>query len=102
MTNHAAEEVLKDAAPEVVFVRCGYFMENWAAALETIPEAGFFFTTLTPVDYKLPHVSPTSFVSPSPNQLTRGTVGRIAGHRRDMREGAARCRWRRQGSPVCV
>lgn len=48
---------MKDAAPEVVFVRCGYFMENWAAALETIPEAGFFFTTFTPTDLKLPHVS---------------------------------------------
>lgn len=47
---------MKDAAPEVVFVRCGYFTENWAAALETIPEAGFFFTTLTPTDLKLPHV----------------------------------------------
>ena len=32
-------------------------MENWAAALETIPEAGFFFTTFTPTDLRLPHVS---------------------------------------------
>ena len=57
IANHVAEGVLKDAAPEVVFVRCGYFMENWAAALETIPEAGFFFTTYEPLDLKLPHIA---------------------------------------------
>lgn len=50
------EKVLADAAEEVVFVRCAYFMENWATALETIP-AGFFFTTVTPVEFELPHVS---------------------------------------------
>ncbi|KAK0747042.1 hypothetical protein B0T18DRAFT_438763 [Schizothecium vesticola] len=57
ISNHVAEGILGDAAPEVVFVRCGYFMENWAAALETIPEAGFFFTTFTPTDLKLPHIA---------------------------------------------
>ncbi|KAK3360547.1 hypothetical protein B0T25DRAFT_131301 [Lasiosphaeria hispida] len=55
LTNHAAEIVLQDAAPEVVFIRCAYFMENWAAAIETIQEASFFFSTLTPLDFKLPH-----------------------------------------------
>lgn len=74
MANHAGEQTLRDAAPEVVFVRCGYFMENWAAALETIPKAGFFFTTLTPLDYKLSHVSSLlsspllSFSSPAQTQ----------------------------------
>lgn len=57
LTNHAAEVVLKDAAPEVVFVRCAYFMENWASSLKTVKEAGFFFSTITPLDFPLPMVS---------------------------------------------
>ncbi len=57
LSNHAAEAILKDAAAEVVFVRCAYFMENWAMNVETIKKAGFFFTTLTPLDYALPMVS---------------------------------------------
>jgi uncharacterized protein YbjT (DUF2867 family) len=57
LSNHEAEVILKDAAPEVVFVRCAYFMENWGMALETLPQ-GFFFTTLTPLDYGLPMVRP--------------------------------------------
>ncbi|KAK4245883.1 hypothetical protein C7999DRAFT_33740 [Corynascus novoguineensis] len=52
LTNHEAEVVLRDAAPEVVFVRASYFMENWATSLETLP-AGYFFTTVTPVDRPL-------------------------------------------------
>ncbi|SPQ23986.1 316bd447-dc06-46fb-ada7-8818c044f9b3 [Thermothielavioides terrestris] len=57
LTNHEAEAVLKDAAPEVVFVRCSYFMENWAPAVETVRDAGFFFTTLTPLDNSLPMIA---------------------------------------------
>jgi hypothetical protein len=56
LTNHEAEVVLKDAAPEVVFIRGVYFMENWGMGLETLP-AGFFYTTVTPVDHPLPMVS---------------------------------------------
>ncbi|KAL2267871.1 hypothetical protein VTJ83DRAFT_5148 [Remersonia thermophila] len=56
LSNHAAEAVLKDAAPEVVFVRCTYFMENWAMGLETLAQ-GFFFTTLTPPDRPLSMVA---------------------------------------------
>ncbi|KAL2163945.1 hypothetical protein VTH06DRAFT_3158 [Thermothelomyces fergusii] len=52
LTNHEAEVVLRDAAPEVVIVRASYFMENWAASLETLP-SGFFYTTITPVDRPL-------------------------------------------------
>lgn len=58
LTNHEAEVILKDAAPEVVFVRCAYFMENWAAAVETVKEGSFFFSTLTPLETNaLPMVS---------------------------------------------
>ncbi|KAK3290484.1 uncharacterized protein B0H64DRAFT_59445 [Chaetomium fimeti] len=52
LSNHEAEVVLGDAAPEVVFVRCGFFMENWGMGLETLA-AGFLHTTLTPLDHPL-------------------------------------------------
>ena len=59
-TNHIAESILKDAAPEVVFVRCVYFMENWATAMATINSPDpFFFSTITPLDYKIPMVRVT-------------------------------------------
>ncbi|KAK4149280.1 hypothetical protein C8A00DRAFT_38129 [Chaetomidium leptoderma] len=56
-TNHEAEAILKDAAAEVVFVRCAYFMENWAMSLDTILREGFFYTTLTPLDHALPMIA---------------------------------------------
>jgi len=52
-TNHIAEGVFRDSAPEVVFVRCGYFMENWASAVETIKRDGSFHTTIVPLDMKV-------------------------------------------------
>lgn len=52
--------MLKDAAPEVVFVRCAYFMENWMMALQTLrSENPFFYSTLTPLNHVLPMVSKT-------------------------------------------
>ncbi|KAK8134795.1 hypothetical protein PG984_006807 [Apiospora sp. TS-2023a] len=57
-TNHAAERALRGAAPEVVFMRCAYFMENWAAALATLKEdPPFFYSVISPADYKIPMVS---------------------------------------------
>jgi hypothetical protein len=57
-TNHEAEKVFEGAAPEVVFVRPGYFMENWAIAMETlVGDDLFFYTTVTPLDFKMPMVS---------------------------------------------
>lgn len=57
MTNHEAEVVLWDAAADVVFVRCSYFMENWVTAVESVKQAGFFYTTPTPLNHSLPMVS---------------------------------------------
>ncbi|KAK8036933.1 hypothetical protein PG991_001247 [Apiospora marii] len=57
-TNHEAEQALMGAAPEVVFVRCAYFMENWAMALATVKaEPPFFYSVISPADYKIPMVS---------------------------------------------
>ncbi|KAH6631350.1 hypothetical protein F5144DRAFT_215435 [Chaetomium tenue] len=56
LSNHEAEVVLRDVAPEVVFVRCGFFMENWGMGLETLAE-GFLYTTLTPIDHPLPMIA---------------------------------------------
>ncbi|KAK6844216.1 hypothetical protein PG995_014326 [Apiospora arundinis] len=57
-TNYTAEQALIGAAPEVVLVRCAYFMENWAMALETLEaEPPFFYSVMCPADYKIPMVS---------------------------------------------
>lgn len=49
-----AEQILGDAAPEVVFVRCSYFMSNWEMAKQTLAlDPPFFFSTVTPLDYKV-------------------------------------------------
>ncbi|KAK8863361.1 NmrA family protein [Apiospora arundinis] len=57
-TNYTAEQALIGAAPEVVLVRCAYFMENWAMALETLEaEPPFFYSVICPADYKIPMVS---------------------------------------------
>ncbi|GLA02083.1 hypothetical protein AnigIFM60653_001379 [Aspergillus niger] len=58
MTNHIAEEILKDVVPEVVFMRCAYFMENWAPAMETVQaKQPHLFSVITPLDYEIPMVS---------------------------------------------
>ncbi|KAF4869988.1 hypothetical protein CGCSCA1_v010907 [Colletotrichum siamense] len=57
-TNYEAEQALIGSAPEVVFVRCAYFMENWAAALETAKsEKRHFHSVISPAEYKIPMVS---------------------------------------------
>ncbi|KAK5996840.1 hypothetical protein PT974_02185 [Cladobotryum mycophilum] len=58
-TNNIAETVLAATnVRELVFVRCTFFMENWTASLETLqtPEP-FFFSTITPLDWKVPMVA---------------------------------------------
>ncbi|KAK0641801.1 hypothetical protein B0T16DRAFT_220870 [Cercophora newfieldiana] len=57
LTNHTSEVVLKDAAPEVVFIRASYFMETWASAVETIKEGSFFYTVATPLDFAWPQIA---------------------------------------------
>ncbi|WQF82490.1 Putative NAD(P)-binding domain, NAD(P)-binding domain superfamily [Colletotrichum destructivum] len=57
-TNYEAEQALAGVAPEVVFVRCAYFMENWSAALETLKaEPPFFHSVVCPEDFEIPMVS---------------------------------------------
>ncbi|PYH94548.1 hypothetical protein BO71DRAFT_419273 [Aspergillus ellipticus CBS 707.79] len=58
MTNHIAEEILKDAAPETIFMRCAYFMESWASAVPTVrAEQPHFYSVITPLDYQVPMVA---------------------------------------------
>ncbi|KPM39232.1 hypothetical protein AK830_g7355 [Neonectria ditissima] len=54
-TNHIAEQVFKSTnVPEIVFVRCAYFMENWTMSLDTLKgTTPFFYSTITPLDYKV-------------------------------------------------
>ncbi|KAK1708007.1 hypothetical protein BDP67DRAFT_546986 [Colletotrichum lupini] len=57
-TNYEAEQALIGAAPEVVFVRCAYFMENWASVLKTASDdTPHFSSVLCPIDYAIPMVS---------------------------------------------
>jgi hypothetical protein len=52
-----SERVYRGTVPEVIFVRNGYFMENWLPALETImSDTPHFYSYLTPIDYKIPMV----------------------------------------------
>ncbi|KAK7414435.1 hypothetical protein QQX98_006714 [Neonectria punicea] len=54
-TNHVAEQVLRSTnVPEIIFVRCAYFMENWTMSLDTLKGTEpFFFSSITPLDYKV-------------------------------------------------
>lgn len=58
-TNNIAERVFATTnVPEIIFIRCAYFMENWTVALDTLrgPEP-FFFSTVTPLEWKIPMVA---------------------------------------------
>ncbi|PWY66007.1 NAD(P)-binding protein [Aspergillus heteromorphus CBS 117.55] len=58
MTNHIAEEILQHAAPEVIFMRCAYFMENWESAISTVrTDNPHFYSVITPLDYRVPMVA---------------------------------------------
>ncbi|KAJ6785053.1 hypothetical protein PWT90_05236 [Aphanocladium album] len=59
-TNHIAEKVLRETdVPEILFVRCGYFIENWTMFnADTLKEAEPYFNSLvTPLDFQLPMVA---------------------------------------------
>ncbi|KAH8755321.1 hypothetical protein F5883DRAFT_469264 [Diaporthe sp. PMI_573] len=57
-TNHVAEKALAGAAPEVVFVRCAYFMENWGMALHGLKgDPPSICTTISPASHAIPMVS---------------------------------------------
>ncbi|PWY96140.1 NAD(P)-binding protein [Aspergillus sclerotioniger CBS 115572] len=60
LTNHIAEEILKDVVPEIIFMRCAYFMENWAPAVLTVKsDQPHFDSPITPLDYEIPMVAVT-------------------------------------------
>ena len=44
--------------PELVFIRCAYFLENWTSFIDPLKgEQPFFYSTITPLDWKLPMVA---------------------------------------------
>ncbi|KAK4454489.1 hypothetical protein QBC34DRAFT_393528 [Podospora aff. communis PSN243] len=57
LTNHTSEVVLKDAAPEVVFMRPGYFMNTWMESLDIVKNEGFFYSVVTPSDFAWPQIA---------------------------------------------
>ena len=72
-TNNAAERIFSDTKiPIVTFIRCAYFMENWTVALDTLkgPEP-FFFSTITPLDYRVPMVAVKDIGHAMATEVTR-------------------------------
>lgn len=62
--NHLSNKVLENAAPEVVIIKPGLFQEQWAHVFETIKaDPPVIYSTITPVDYKVPMVSSQSIYS---------------------------------------
>ncbi|EQB50114.1 hypothetical protein CGLO_10492 [Colletotrichum gloeosporioides Cg-14] len=58
-SNYESERAYCGVAPEVVFVRNSYFMDNWRPAIDTVKsERPFFFSPILPMDFKIPMVSP--------------------------------------------
>jgi uncharacterized protein YbjT (DUF2867 family) len=57
VVNHVTDEILGDAAEEVVIVRPGFFMESWATALQTAKEDGKFEWIFTPKEHEIAMVS---------------------------------------------
>ncbi|KAH7324828.1 hypothetical protein B0I35DRAFT_347987 [Stachybotrys elegans] len=58
-SNNMAERVFAETPiPELIFVRCVYFMENWTFFLDTLhgPEP-HVISTITPVDFNVPMVA---------------------------------------------
>ncbi|KAM3465105.1 hypothetical protein NHJ6243_001904 [Beauveria neobassiana] len=59
-TNHIAEKILQNTnVPEILFVRCAYFMENWTLFnSQTLkgPEP-YFNSVITPLEFQLPMVA---------------------------------------------
>ncbi|KAJ6440590.1 Major facilitator superfamily domain, general substrate transporter [Purpureocillium lavendulum] len=72
-TNNAAERVFATAnVPSITFVRCAYFMENWTMGMDTLkaPEP-FFFSTITPLDWKIPMVAVADIGSTLASELLK-------------------------------
>jgi uncharacterized protein YbjT (DUF2867 family) len=55
-TSHLMEQELSGKAPAVVFLRCSYFMENWAPMVGVVSATGNLPAFLQPVDRAIPMV----------------------------------------------
>ncbi|CAM1510984.1 Fc.00g084970.m01.CDS01 [Cosmosporella sp. VM-42] len=56
--NHISDAILKDAVPEVLVAKAGYFQENWVHAFATVQaDPPVIYSTITPLDHKIPMVS---------------------------------------------
>ncbi|KJZ78678.1 hypothetical protein HIM_02069 [Hirsutella minnesotensis 3608] len=72
-TNHIAETIFATTnVPSITFVRCGYFMENWAMGLETLkaPEP-FVYSAITPLDWMIPMVAVEDIGSALASELVK-------------------------------
>ncbi|CAM1508620.1 Fc.00g054680.m01.CDS01 [Cosmosporella sp. VM-42] len=72
-TNHIAETIFAATkVPEIIVVRCAYFMENWTMSLETLkaPEP-FFYSTITPLDWTVEMVAVKDIGATLATELTK-------------------------------
>ncbi|KAI9150527.1 MFS transporter prlG [Paramyrothecium foliicola] len=57
-SNYESEVAYRDLVGEVVYIRNSYFMDNWRPVIATAKaDQPFFYSTITPVDFKMPMVS---------------------------------------------
>ncbi|KAK0669298.1 hypothetical protein QBC41DRAFT_275155 [Cercophora samala] len=58
--NHAAETTISTLPLSIqkVYVRCSWFMENWASELPNLlSDKPFFYSTISPADFPFPHIA---------------------------------------------
>uniref|UniRef100_A0A0D2YGF7 NAD(P)-binding domain-containing protein n=1 Tax=Fusarium oxysporum (strain Fo5176) TaxID=660025 RepID=A0A0D2YGF7_FUSOF len=66
-------KVLKNTdIPEIIIIRCSYFMENWTMSVETLKGSDpYFFSTITPLDFKIAMVAIKDIGAAMATQLIR-------------------------------
>lgn len=68
--NHITETILCEAAPEVVIIRPGFFMEIWAPSLETLRlDPPFLESWISPLDHAIPMISVADIAAVCAEQL---------------------------------
>jgi len=57
VTTHILEELLANSAPEVIYLRAAYFLENWGASTKAVKETSTLTTFIDPPTFSMPMVS---------------------------------------------
>lgn len=79
-TTHILEEELQSAAPQMVFVRCAWFMDNWQPLLPVAREPGVLPSFLLPLDRAIPMIATRDIGHTCAQALTENESGIIELH----------------------